>query len=94
MQWLSHSRKKKIQKIKLKHLELYKNHHIFLLELAKVLGHLTSTIQVVLPAMLNSRFLQQQQIQALNEMGSYVRNIVLKRESKQEMSCWVKNLEI
>ena len=48
-----------------------------ILQLTKLLGHLTSTIQTFLSARLNSHFLQQQQIQALKEKKSYLVNTTL-----------------
>ena len=39
------------------------------LELAKLIGLLPSTIQAVLPAQINFKYLQQQQIQALKSHG-------------------------
>ena len=42
-----------------------------ILELTKLKGSLNSTIQAVLPAQLNFKYLQQQQIQALKTVGSY-----------------------
>ena len=65
-----------------------------ILQLTKVLAHLTSTIQAVLPARLNSCFFQQQQVQALKEKKTYLANISLKKNSKQELLWWIKNLEI
>lgn len=50
----------KIQKDILKCLDSYQNHHASSLELTKVLGHITSTIEAVLSASLNFRSLQQQ----------------------------------
>ena len=73
----------KVQKIKLKCQNLYQSHNVSISELIKVLGHLTSTIQTVLPARIYLRSLQQQQIQALRKEGSYKDKIVLNRDSKQ-----------
>ena len=84
----------KLQKVKLQCLDLYQSPQVSILQLTKVLGHLMSTIQAVLPAGLNSHFLQQQQIQALKEKKSYLANITLNSDSKQELLCWIKNLEI
>ena len=62
---------KKLQSIKQVCQDLYQNPETTVLELTKVLGHLTSTISAILPAKLHCRFLQQQQIQALKKNGSY-----------------------
>ena len=48
----------KLQKVKLQCLNFYQNPQISILELTKLFGHLTQTIQAVLPAPLNRRFLQ------------------------------------
>ena len=61
-----------------------------ILQLTKVLGHLKSIIKAVLPARLNSRFLQQQQVQALEEKKPYLANITLNNNSKQELLWWIK----
>ena len=53
-----------------------------------------STIQAVLPARLNCRFLQMQQISSLSENLSYLDKIVLNENSKIELKWWVQNLEL
>ena len=58
---------KKLQKVKLQYLDLYQSPQVSILQLTKVLVYLFSTIQAVLLARLNSRFLQQRQIQALKK---------------------------
>ena len=85
---------KKFRKLKLQCLDLYQSPQVSILQLTKMLGHLTSAIQAVLPAQLNSCFLQQQQTQALKEKKSYLANITLNNNSKQEPLWWIKNLEI
>ena len=55
---------------------------------------LTSTIQVVLPARLNCRFLQMQQILSLSENLSYLDKFVLNENSKIKLKWWVQNLEL
>ena len=64
------------------------------LKLTKLIGHLTSTIQAILPARLQCRFLQQQQIQALKSHQSYQKEIVLNQDSKVELLWWVENLSL
>ena len=49
----------KLQKVQLQCLDLHQSPQMSILQLIKVLGYLTSTIQAVLPARLNSRFFQQ-----------------------------------
>ena len=84
----------KLQKVKLQCLDLYQSPQVSILQLTKVLGHLTSIIQTFLPPRLNSRFLQQQQIQILKENKSCLANITLNNNSKQELLLWIQNLKI
>ena len=84
----------KLQKVKLQCLDLYQSLQVSILQLTKVLGHLKSTIQTVLPARLNIGFLQQQQFQALKEKKSCLANITLNNKLKQELLWWIKNLII
>ena len=76
---------KKLQSIKQVCQDLYQNPETTVLELTKVLGHLTSTISAILPAKLYCRFLQQQQIQALKKNGSYESQVLLNKESLLEL---------
>ena len=80
----------KLQKWKLYCLDLYQSPQVSYLQLTKGLGHLTLTIQAVLSARLNYRFLQQQQIQDLKEKQSYLANTT----SKQKLLWWIKILDI
>ena len=59
-----------------------------------MIGLSTSTIQVVLPAWLNCRFLQMQQISFLLENLSYLDKIVLNEKSERELNWTVQNLEL
>ena len=77
--------KEKLQKVKLQCLDMYQSPQVSILQLTKVLGRLMTTIQAALPARVNNRFLQQQQIQALKEKKSYLANITLNNNSKQEL---------
>ena len=53
-----------------------------------------STVQAVLPACLQLKYLQQQQIQSLNQASSYQAETVLNSLSKQELFWWVENLRL
>ena len=64
------------------------------LELTKLIGLMSSIVQTVLPARLQLRYLQQQQIQRLNQACSYQAEIVLNSLSKQELLWWVENLRL
>ena len=64
------------------------------LELTKLIVLMSSTVQVVLLAILTLRHFQQQQIQSLNKACSYQTEIVLDILSKQELLCWDENLRL
>ena len=63
-------------------------------ELTKLLGLLASTIQAVLPAQVNVRYLQQQQIKALRATQCYQVTALLNSNSKEELQWWIQNLQI
>ena len=86
--------KTKIQKVVSECQNLLNNPQTSILELTRLIGLLTSTIQAVLPARLNCRFLQMQQISSLSENLSYLDKIVLNEDSKIELKRWVQNLEL
>ena len=77
-------KKTKIQKVVSKCQNLLNNPQTSILELTRLIGLLMSTIQAVLPARLNCRFLQIQQISPLSENLSYLDIIVLNQNSKIE----------
>ena len=76
---------KKIVKIKDQCLSLYKAAGVSLLNLTKLLGTLFSTIQAVLPAHLQFRLLQQQQILSLKQTQSYLTLVKLTPMAKNEL---------
>ena len=63
-------------------------------ELTKLLGLLASTIQAVLLAQVNVRYLQQQQIKALRATQYYQATVLLNSNSKEELQWWIQNLQI
>ena len=65
-----------------------------ILELTKLIGPFTSSIQAVLPARLDCRFLQMQQISSLTENFSYLNKIILNQNSKIQLKWWVENFEL
>ena len=79
------SNKTKIQKVVSKCRNLLNNPQASILELTRLIGVLTLTIQAVLPVTLNRRFLQIQQISSLLENLSYLDKIVLNENSKSEL---------
>ena len=85
--------KTKIQKVVSECQKLLKNPQTSILELTRLIGLLTSTIPAVLPARLNCRFLQIQQISSLSENLSYLDKIV-NENSKIELKWWVQSLEL
>ena len=84
----------KIQKVASECQNLLNNPQTSILELTRLIGLLTPTIQAVLPARLNRRFLQMQQILSLSEKLSYLDKIFLNKNSKIELKCWAQNLEL
>ena len=69
----------KIKRIQDQCQDLYVKGFVTVLELTKLIGLLASAIQAVLPAQLNFRYLQQQQINALKLDGSYQEVLSLTR---------------
>ena len=69
--------KKKIQKVVSECQNLLNNPQRSILELTKLIGLLTSTVQAILPARLNFRFPEIQQISSLLENLSYLDKIIL-----------------
>ena len=86
--------KEKIVKIKDNCLSLYKALEVSLLDFTKLIGTLSSTIQAVLPARLQFRFLQQQQIISLKQTQSYFTLVKRTSMAKNELLWWVNNLEL
>ena len=86
--------KTKIQKVVSECKNLLNNPQMSILELTRLIGLLTSIFQAVLPARLNSRFLQIQQILSLSENLPYLDKIVLNDNLKIELKWWVQNLEL
>ena len=86
--------KTKIKKVVPECQNLLNNPQTSILELTRLIGLLTSTIQAVLPARLSCRFLQIQQISSLSESLFYLDKTVLNENSKIELKWWVQNLEL
>ena len=61
-------------------------------ELTKLLHPLVSTIQAFLPAQVNLRYLQQQQIKALRATQCYQTTALFNSNSKDERKWWIQNL--
>ena len=78
--------KTKIHKVVSDCQNLLNNPQTSVLELTRLIGLFTLTNQAVLPARLNCRFLQIQQISSLSENISYLYKIVLNENSKIELN--------
>ena len=84
----------KIRRIKDHCLSLHKGSEVSPLDLTKLIGTLSSIIQAVLPARLQFRFLQQQQVLSLKQTQSYLTLVKLTPITKDELLWWVNNLEL
>ena len=84
----------KVNKLRLKCEKLISNPRTTLWEVTSLVGSLCSTAQAVLPAMLQIRFLQQQQIAAIRNNISYQSAMYLNEDSIQQLQWWFNNLEI
>ena len=84
----------KMGKVILKYQNLLSYPQTTVLELTKLIGLMSSTVQAVPPDRLQLKYLQQQQIQSPNQACSYQAVIVLKSLSKQELFWWVENLRL
>ena len=73
-----------VKKFRLKCQKLISNPRTTLRGLTSLLGSLCSTAQAVLPAMLQIRFLQQQQIAAIRNNPFYQSGMYLNQDSIQE----------
>ena len=81
-----------IEKVILKCQNLLSHSQTNVLELTKLIGLMSSTVQAILSACLKLRYLQEQQLQSLNQACSYQAKTVLKSLSKQELLWRVENL--
>ena len=63
-----------------------------IMELTKLLGELSFTVQAVLPWRIQCRYLQQQQIPAVREANSCQAKVKLNQQSLAELKCWKENL--
>ena len=82
----------KVQKVVKTCQNLLRSHSTTLLELTRVVGLLSSTIQAVEPAKIQLRFLQQQQIVCLRKKMNYQSVITLNTKSRTEFTWWLENL--
>ena len=87
------STKVKVNKLVLKCKSLIENLTAILLEVTSLSGNICSRVQVVLPALLQMRILQQNQIQVRKANHSYQSKKCLYQDFTQELQWWINNLE-
>ena len=63
-------------------------------KLTQLLGLVTLTVQTVLPAQMNFRYLQQQKVKALRATQCYQATVFLNNNLKEEFQWWIQNLQI
>ena len=66
---------------------------ITVLQLTQLVGLLSSTIQAVLPAQIQFRYLQLQQVSALKGGMSCKEKIILNDQALGELQWWIENLK-
>ena len=64
------------------------------LNLNKLIGLLSLTVQAILPAGIQFRYLQQDQILALQKKGSYSGHVTLENLAREELLWWMENLKL
>ena len=74
--------------------DLFRKSSVSIWELTQLIGRLTSTAIAVLPAPLQYRVMQRQQILELPAAGNYSSEIKLSDEVKTELQWWVHNLHL
>ena len=79
----------KLMKVTSQCLEMYKTENMFILQLTKLIGLLSSTVQAPLPAQFQFRYLQQIQVESLSRDPSYQYQVTLNSNAKQELLWWV-----
>ena len=72
---------------------MHRAQEIYLLELTRLLGTLTFTIQAIVPARLQFLYLRQQQIARLKRSASYIATVTLNAMTTEELAWCIKNLE-
>ena len=74
--------------------EMLEREKVPLRELSKLVGRLSASMLAILPAPLQYRGLQRQQIFELKEQGSYDHLVELTVEVKEEINWWLCNLDL
>ena len=85
-------RPEKVQKVVKTCQNLLRSHCTTLLELTRVVGLISSTIEAVEPAKIQLRFLQQQQIVGLRGKNELSVSNTLNTKSRTKLTWWIENL--
>lgn len=83
----------KIRRVKKECQDLLESPLVSVRQLAKVLGHLTSTIQAVFPGPLHFCHLQGEKNRAFEHSRTYECSILLSPQAKEELVWWKDNLD-
>jgi len=83
----------KINHIKQKCKEMLKLEKVSVRQIAKLTGKLTSSMQAILPANLQSRYLQMLQIKGILIGKSYEQEIILSQEARSERIWWASQID-
>lgn len=84
----------KVQKIKDECKQILKEESLYVREMSQLIGKLISTMQAVIPAKLQCRFMQMTQIKGLLENKHYEAMIPISVEVKTELRWWINQLEV
>lgn len=84
----------KVQKIKDECKRILKEESLSVREMSQLIGKLISTMQAVIPAKLQCRFMQMTQIKGLLENKHYEAMIPISVEVKTELRWWINQLEV
>ena len=84
---------------KLKHVcqqcqEIFKQTKTSVLNLTKFIDLLSTTVQAILPARIQFRYLQQNQILALQKKGSYSGHVTLRNLAREALLWWIEKLRL
>ena len=74
--------------------EIFKQPKTSVLNLTELTGLLSSTVQAILPARIQFRYLQQEQILALQKKGSCSGHVTLGNLAREELLWWMENFAI
>ena len=83
---------KKLKYVSQRCQEIFAQPKISVLNLAKFIGLLSSTVKATLPARTQFRYLQQEQILALQKKGHW--HVTLENLAREELLWWMKNLKL